>query len=294
MNRTLVFGTVVALAATAAAAHALTGSSPALVVSSPANIRGNWIINTNPRTDLAEAAVANGHLFVTHNWNPGSATGLFFNHPIGVTNADGFAIVAEDSAPMVPGLKYNTLFLREGASGTLFWRATAKSIQASWTLIDSALCNNNPRAILTVTPNVGTRGGVQSVTSPHNIGVFYTNGKWAIFNQDRAPMAVNAAYSVYVDTSRGATVVANASNIVTSYVYVSNVPALGGGNKNVRIIVTPNWSPVGGPNVYNNHAVGVWFDSARRQWAVYNEDLAPMPVGAAFNLEWDTSESTAG
>jgi hypothetical protein len=45
------------------------------------------------------------------------------------------------------------------------------------------------------------------------------------------------------------------------------------------VIVTPNWTA--GP-IYNNHPIGVYFTGGK--WTIFNQDLAAMPVGTAFNV----------
>ncbi|HEU5384207.1 MAG TPA: hypothetical protein VFV38_53115 [Ktedonobacteraceae bacterium] len=37
-------------------------------------------------------------------------------------------------------------------------------------------------------------------------------------------------------------------------------------------------------DAYNPHNVGVFYNTSLRHWAIYNEDDAPMPIGAAFNV----------
>jgi sortase A len=56
------------------------------------------------------------------------------------------------------------------------------------------------------------------------------------------------------------------------------------GKPDVEVSVTQNWNPGGGEGVYNDHAVGVRYDSDREMWAVYNGDRANMPEGASFNV----------
>ena len=76
-------------------------------------------------------------------------------------------------------------------------RATAANINANTTTIDHPLCNNDPNAILIVTPNWNP-GGVATYNN-HQIGVYYTGTlRWAIFNQDLAAMPVGAAFNVLV------------------------------------------------------------------------------------------------
>jgi hypothetical protein len=56
------------------------------------------------------------------------------------------------------------------------------------------------------------------------------------------------------------------------------------GEPDAEVSVTQNWNPGGGVGVYNGHPVGVRYDGDAGQWVVYNEDDAPMPEGAAFNV----------
>ena len=58
--------------------------------------------------------------------------------------------------------------------------------------------------------------------------------------------------------------------------------------------VTQNWNPGGGPGTYNNHPVGVWYDANRSRWAIFNQDLAPVPEGAAFNVVVFSNPAEAG
>lgn len=49
-----------------------------------------------------------------------------------------------------------------------------------------------------------------------------------------------------------------------------------------RLLITPLLA--GSQPVYNNHRTGVWYDASMARWAIFNEDGATMPVGAAFNV----------
>ncbi len=59
---------------------------------------------------------------------------------------------------------------------------------------------------------------------------------------------------------------------------------LADGNPSAVLHVTQNWNPGGGDGVYNDHPVGVWYDAAREKWAIFNQDRAPIPDGAAFDV----------
>ena len=77
---------------------------------------------------------------------------------------------------------------------------------------------------------------------------------------------------------------ANTSNIVSNWTHM-NDPYTRYSPNNL-IFVTPNWNPPGSSGVYNSHPIGVWYtgeNTPSQKWAVFNQDLANVPVGAAFN-----------
>ena len=55
-------------------------------------------------------------------------------------------------------------------------------------------------------------------------------------------------------------------------------------NPNTIYFVTSNWNPPSSGGVYNHHPTEVWFDAARNDWAIFNQDGSPIPHGAAFNV----------
>jgi hypothetical protein len=75
---------------------------------------------------------------------------------------------------------------------------------------------------------------------------------------------------------------ATSENISENNTYLDN--SLTNDNPNVILYVTPNWNPGGSGGTYNNHPIGVWYNSNRQKWAIFNQDGATMPEGAAFNV----------
>ncbi len=57
-------------------------------------------------------------------------------------------------------------------------------------------------------------------------------------------------------------------------------------NPNAIIFVTQNW--IGNRGINNNHSIGVWYNTEpgrwSGKWSIFNEDKAPMPPKAAFNV----------
>ena len=85
--------------------------------------------------------------------------------------------------------------------GTKFvHKATAANIILNWTDINNPLTNNNPNAIVLVTPNWNPDGGSDGVYDNASIGVWYdySNNKWSVFNQDKSAMPVNASFNVLI------------------------------------------------------------------------------------------------
>jgi hypothetical protein len=81
--------------------------------------------------------------------------------------------------------------------------ATPENITDHWTYIDHPLINNKPNAVLYVTPNWNPHGEKHTIHTPHPIGVWYdgNRGRWSIFNEDEAAMAVGAHFNVAVVTN---------------------------------------------------------------------------------------------
>ena len=84
---------------------------------------------------------------------------------------------------------------------------------------------------------------------------------------------------------------ATSENIVDNSTYLDH--PLVNGNLDAFILVTQISEP--GDNATNNdHPIGVWYDENRSgRWAIFNQDLAAMPEGAAFNVTISESSENA-
>ena len=71
-------------------------------------------------------------------------------------------------------------------------------------------------------------------------------------------------------------------NTAGNYTYIDN--RLTNGEPDAVLSVTQNWNPGGGRGVYNNYPIDVVYDKDVEKRAIYNQDGAPMPYGAAFNV----------
>jgi hypothetical protein len=185
---------------------------------------------------------------------------------------------------MPVGAAFNVLIPPVDAAVFLH-RATAGNILVGSTYIDHPLTDNQPNAIVFVTPNWNP-GGVGSTYNAHPVGVWYDDlkHKWAIFNEDQSAMPPGAAFNVLICPAGPAVFVqkATAGNTTQSSTYLDHPRA--NDRRSVIVFATPNWNPGGGGGTLDNHVIGVWYNTSPHRWAVFNEDEADMPVKAAFNV----------
>ncbi len=163
-------------------------------------------------------------------------------------------------------------------------RSTDKNSRSDYTYIDDPRLNGDPNAVVLAAPTPD-RERTGTTTYAHNIGVWYTPvaNKWAIYNQDQVAMSSGETFEVAVPRAREAFVhSASPSNTVGNATYLDD--PLTNGKAEAEVSVTQNWNPGGGGGVYNDHPVGALYDGDVDRWFVYNEDGAPMPEGAAFNV----------
>ena len=153
------------------------------------------------------------------------------------------------------------------------------------TYINNSHTNNNPNAILIVTPNWDP-GGVGGTYNNHPIGVWYDTSaqKWAIFNQDGVDMPANASFNVLIPTTGTAVFVQTATlaNSGGDSTYIDNPHT--NNNPDAIVLVTQNWNPSGASGTYNDHPIGVWYFTSAQKWAIFNQDEVNMPVNASFNV----------
>jgi hypothetical protein len=239
-------------------------------------ITNNWTDLDNSVTNNNPQAV----VFVTPNWNPGSTMGVYDTHPIGVWYHNGrWAIFNQDRAAMPVGASFNVYALPQANDDDVFVHtATAANSTKYSTTIDRPYSNSQSSAILLVTPNWNPASS-SGTYDAHPIGAWYHNGKWHIFNEDQTPIPAGASFNVVVlqHIVQGATVhTAKATNIQANWTVLNNDQA--NGNHNALVFFTPNMTA---QHVFNNHNTGVWFTS-QNNWAIFNQDMTAMPVGASF------------
>ncbi len=160
--------------------------------------------------------------------------------------------------------------------------ATSSNTTNNYTLIDHARTNGQPNKILFVTHDYGSS---PYITSP--VGVWYTNGKWSIFQQNRKPMPANAKFNVLVQTTadRGVFIHQASRSNTGGHITTIDHPDTNG-KPNAKIMVTQHY---GTTRTYNSHPIGVYY--AGGKWRIFNQDRAAMADGAMFNILVDHPKS---
>ncbi len=165
-------------------------------------------------------------------------------------------------------------------------RATEENSRGDYTYLSDPEIDGDPNAAVFASP---------TGSYDHNIGVWFEpeQQKWAIFNQDRAPVAAGSTFEVVVPPESERFVhESTEESISADTTYLDN--PLVNGKPDAEVSVTQNWNPGGGNGVYNDHPVGVRYDDARERWAVFNGDRAGMPTGATFNVTVSEQADTGG
>lgn len=179
------------------------------------------------------------------------------------------------------------------------WTAESSNTVFYVTEIDNGATNGEGNALLFVTPNNSAGGVCGCVTDTVPVGVIYNllgSGGWAIFNLDQSTdIGAGSAYNVLVVQKSSANVfvqTATTANTTGDSTYIDS--PLTNGKPKAQLLVTPDVDP-GGTNEYiSDHAVGVWYDTVKKKWAIFNEDETAMGVGAHFNVMVGSKASNGG
>ncbi|HEX5441984.1 MAG TPA: hypothetical protein VFW76_13930 [Ktedonobacterales bacterium] len=168
--------------------------------------------------------------------------------------------------------------------------ATAENSYYDFTLLTDLVQGYDvfadPNMVITVTATWDPNGNCGCVYDTHTLGVWYNGNRWAIFHEDQTPIPLGATYNLLTMFAHNSihnayTHTATLSNSSGNSTYLDDPGA--NFSPNAVIIATQNLSPSGQSCcVFNNHPIGVWFTGS--YWAVFNENNAPIPVGASFNV----------
>jgi hypothetical protein len=191
---------------------------------------------------------------------------------LGLSKPDKPAVAAEAAGPRFPH------------------QANAANIDGNSTRIDHFDANDNPNALIFVTPVV-VGFGPEGVRNSHFLGVRYEGNRWYIYNQDEAPMPAGALFSVHVHPRpesgeflpatfllhRAAGANISDNRTILDHWHLN-------GRSDLSPQLTSNRSPGGEEGIDSNLPVGFDYDQQLGRWLIVNMDGTPMRSGAAFNV----------
>ena len=145
------------------------------------------------------------------------------------------------------------------------------NLQGHITTLNHPALNNKPGAIVIVSQQYGKY-------NPNEIGVWYANGKWTIFNQNRQPIPVSTIFNVIaIDPAKVPNAFVHTTNAGNTRGHISTLSnALTDAKPNSLVFITQRFGK------YNTSPVGVWYSGGK--WKLYNEDRKPIPVNTQFNI----------
>lgn len=245
-------------------------------VANSSNTRGNTtVINSSSTNNNPSAILMVEQLYGKYNVSD-----------IAVSYTGGkWRIVNQSNRSIPEGAKFNVLVLNPSAARNFAFThtTTTQNTKGHITYLDHSLTNKLPKKVLIVTKRLG-----KTDVSP--VGVWYTNGKWAIYNENRSPMPIGTRFNVVavnpgtanlgLSKTQGSAFSATVTDATKKKFSTKHVSYLNNGFTNnqasAMVFATPVWK-----GKYNIHATGVWYD--RPNWTVFNENRREIPSGVNFN-----------
>ncbi len=181
--------------------------------------------------------------------------------------------------------------------------STASNLDGDAALINNFATNNQPGALVFATPNYdvgGICGCHDSTPTNTPIGVGYipgSPGQWVVLHEDNTPMTANEQYNILVVPQAMPNVFRKVTSASTDFgdsSFFSN--PLSDNNPNAKILISQvyNTKNAQSSGYFNNHNVGVWYDSDIKKWAIYEEDGSTMPAGLHFNILIGAANTNGG
>lgn len=151
------------------------------------------------------------------------------------------------------------------------------NVAGNVTTIDNPTLNGKPDAILLVT----RLGSFQE--TPPAVGVWFNNGKWTIFRQDRQPIRNGERFVVeaFEKGPYAFEVTNEGSGSHMCDVPSQNMPKV----KGKGLFVTSVYTAKG---TYNTNALGTWHNGA--VWTIFHPNRQPIPKGAGFHVVYGRAE----
>ncbi len=231
-------------------------------------------------------------VFANQVVNPGGGPIVYNDSPIGVYyDGSHWTVFNEDTNAMPLGASFNVVVADEHLATSqpaFVHHVTAATASGNRSRLDHPELNDNPDARIILTRRWAGQYEDQQYDT------FYTNDRWHVRHHAGGLMNPGDAFNVLISESTPRRIqvvrVANAAN-TTGQSMRLDLPVVDG-DPDARMFVTQHWSPGSEPGVYNAHPIGVFYSPSAARWYVFNEDVAPMPLGASFNVFVPNSAAT--
>jgi len=150
------------------------------------------------------------------------------------------------------------------------------------TTLDIPELNNNPAAIIWVTPILEEGRSINT----HAIGVYYTENKWRIFNWDQASMPVGAKfkveYSTGPDQTRFKYIVTDDLLQKDGSAFIDN-PVLNN-NPDARFDYLLSWNPAEQRGTNNRNEIKIVYNPDAGKWYISNVNKKALYRGDSYNI----------
>ncbi len=226
-------------------------------------------------------------VLVTHVWNPPGQPTHYLDQPLGhdIEPVTFRHRLVSGITTLEAGTGFNVIALCGSSVIGIPHTTNAGNTVENRSYLDHGTINGNDFVPMLVFGN-GTPGFV--LNSPYGVRYDSSNSRWAIFLEDLDPMPAGEFFWVVPTTSPsweelGITPVvheATALDTTLNYTFVDH-PALNG-NPDAIVVVSQHMMELG--MFHNPHYIGMYYNSGNGRWGIFNEDLAPMPIGARFFL----------
>ena len=186
-----------------------------------------------------------------------------------------WTIFSQDQfSPMDTNTAFNVWNPAPSSQNFVHTAEDAISASESFTEIDQSGLNNNPDAILSVTPLW------EGQYNDNPVGVFYNpfTNKWNIYNSNLVDMPWMSKFNVYFQQKSANAFIhrTSAANIAADASYIDH-PLLNG-SPCAQFQITYD------SGINFSHRTGVFYSTSRAQWGIFNQDHQSMPVSARFHV----------
>jgi type VI protein secretion system component Hcp len=157
------------------------------------------------------------------------------------------------------------------------------------TVLDVTELNNNPAAILFVTPLL--EKGVN--LNPHPIGAYYFKNKWHIFNLDQKTMPSDATFNVEYVAKPDATHFQYSfkrEDIQTDGSAFIDHPSLNN-NPTVKFTHFPSWDPNARGSMTSREEITMQYNTAAGKWTATHNNKKPLFEKVTYNISIEAAGS---